>query len=279
MAAIDWLPKRNGCVAVSAVKNVNFDERVQLSGQVDNSYVLLWDFADLIHPMLKLETPHEIFCFRFNPSMPGIVVGGAINGQVLVWDISKSLTAIDQKKRKQSVRHIGKPGLGAGGDEDEPVAALPPVQPLAVSHIDMSHRRLVADLAWLPTSTQVNSKGQLLADEHITDQTHQFITIASDGQCLIWDTRYQEISEGLLPHIAKPRQNYDKKREEHGRPPPAPWTPLFRLQLNRLEDVGELGLCRIVLDLGVAGDGVTCDKPGDGGEGVDMRSQVRQTNE
>lgn len=34
MAAIDWLPKRNGCVAVSAVKNVNFDERVQLSGQV-----------------------------------------------------------------------------------------------------------------------------------------------------------------------------------------------------------------------------------------------------
>lgn len=42
------------------------------------------------------------------------------------------------------------------------------------------------------------------------------------------------------------------------------------------QDVGELGLCRIVLDLGVAGDGVTCDKPGDGGEGVDMRSQVRQ---
>lgn len=42
--------------------------------QVDNSYVLLWDFADLIHPMLKLETPHEIFCFRFNPSMPGVSV-------------------------------------------------------------------------------------------------------------------------------------------------------------------------------------------------------------
>ena len=141
MSAIDWLPKRNGCVGVAAVKNVNFDERVQLSGQartyscsctndclattdaadpapdhmskgstyapaspgrsftlrafklypptehfsneihranhhtilqVDNAYVLLWDFADLIHPMLKLESPHEIFCFRFNPSIPGV---------------------------------------------------------------------------------------------------------------------------------------------------------------------------------------------------------------
>lgn len=52
-------------------------------------------------------------------------------------------------------------------------------------------------------------------------------------RCPRW--KCQEISEGLFPHIAKPRQTYDKKREEHGRPPPAPWTPLFRLQLNRLE--------------------------------------------
>lgn len=41
------------------------------------------------------------------------------------------------------------------------------------------------------------------------------------------------------------------------------------------QDVGELGLCRIVLDLGVAGDGVTTENPADGGEDVDMRSQVR----
>lgn len=33
MSAIDWLPKRNGCVGVAAVKNVDFDDRVQLSGK------------------------------------------------------------------------------------------------------------------------------------------------------------------------------------------------------------------------------------------------------
>lgn len=72
-----------------------------------------------------------------------------------MWDISKALTSIDQKKRKQSVRNIGKPGLGAGGEDEEVVTVLPPIKPQAVSHIDMSHRRLVADLAWLPTTTQV----------------------------------------------------------------------------------------------------------------------------
>lgn len=47
--------------------------------------------------------------------------------------------------------------------------------------------------------------------------------------------------------------------------------------LPAVQDVGELGLCRIVLDLGVAGDGVTTDMPEDGGEEVDMRSQVTDT--
>lgn len=39
--------------------------------------------------------------------------------------------------------------------------------------------------------SQVNSKGQLLGDEHINEKTSQFMTVASDGQCLIWDIRYQ----------------------------------------------------------------------------------------
>lgn len=72
-----------------------------------------------------------------------------------MWDIAKALASIDQKKRKQSVRHIGKPGLGVGDDDEVAATALPPVKPHVVSHIDMSHRRLVADLAWLPTTTQV----------------------------------------------------------------------------------------------------------------------------
>lgn len=95
------------------------------------------------------------FPFFFAPVYDQIVVGGAINGQVVAWDIARALHTIDQRKRKQSVRHIGKPSPGA--DEDEPVASLPPVKPSSISHIDMSHRRLVADLAWLPPTTQVRA--------------------------------------------------------------------------------------------------------------------------
>lgn len=89
-----------------------------------------------------------------------------MNGQVVMWDITESLSSIDQRKRKQSVRHVGRQGAGrekenAGGEEAP--ASMPPVRPLSISHIDMSHRRLVGDLAWLPPSTQVGRWGEALA--------------------------------------------------------------------------------------------------------------------
>lgn len=99
-------------------------------------------------------------------------MGGAINGQVVMWNIAKALTSIDQKKRKQSVRHIGKPGLGFGDDDESTAAALPPVKPCAVSHIDMSHRRLVADLVWLPTTTQVKADCGWMGPQGCLELTH-----------------------------------------------------------------------------------------------------------
>lgn len=93
-----------------------------------------------------------------------IVVGGAINGQVLAWDITKSLSTIDQRKREKCVRHLAKHGgAGGDGDDEESVVSLPPIKPLAMSHIDMSHRRVVADLAWFPPTTQVGEGGRLVA--------------------------------------------------------------------------------------------------------------------
>lgn len=77
MSAIDWLPKRNGCVGVAAVKNVNFDERVQLSGQARTynrrmmTHLRALTVRPLIiepqiHPVHQLYRP-DLFC-RVRPN-------------------------------------------------------------------------------------------------------------------------------------------------------------------------------------------------------------------
>jgi hypothetical protein len=55
-------------------------------GCLSPAYILIWNFRDPIHPEYVLESPHEVFCFQYNPVNPDIVVGGCYNGQLIVWD-------------------------------------------------------------------------------------------------------------------------------------------------------------------------------------------------
>mmetsp|Transcript_8856 Transcript_8856/g.20642 ORF Transcript_8856/g.20642 Transcript_8856/m.20642 type:complete len:899 (+) Transcript_8856:224-2920(+) len=265
ISAIDWHPTRKGMIAVSPTRNLSFDERVEQSGQAHTAHILLWDFIDLIHPQIMLQSPHEMFCFRFNPC-PGqqnLVAAGCLNGQVIIWDIAEAMATLNERESRGGRR--AKEDGGDGGQDEE---QIPPVEALAVSQIDFSHRGMVADMAWLPPNTQVNIKGQLLAEEHLDGKSHQFLTLSGDGSCLVWDLRYADIAEGHLPHIAKPRHAQTDKNQKG--PVEHKWLPLFRMQLKRLEGVGELSLCKLCLGLG--------DETSSA-DGLDRRSQLFASTE
>ena len=163
----------------------------------------------------------------------------------------------------------------------------------AISSIDNSHRRLVADLAWLPSDSQINFKGEILAREHRADgRSYQFMTLSGDGQCLVWDIRFVQIAAGDLPHIMKPRHAHNSGDGKKGKEEVAPWLPLFKMQLKRLEGVGELSLCRMALLANAAktGDFVDYSKVGvaegddeaaggDDNGPIDRRSQLLVSTE
>jgi len=230
LPAVDWHPRKKGIVAVAAVNNLTFDQRVQIAGKVSTSYLLIWNFTDLIHPQLMLESPHDTYCFRFNPTHPNLIAAGCISGQVILWDCSDAMDQLQRKKGKTVASQEG---------EEERDKMLPPVRHLAVSHIDTSHKRPVADLIWLPAGMEVNYRGNV----EKTDATvsYQFMTVAGDGQACIWDTRYKEIAK------KNPRLHKDLKPNKDGTMPEAMWQPQYKLTLTKLEGVGELGLARLNL--------------------------------
>jgi len=193
LTCIDWHPTKKGVIGVSICKTLSFDQRVQVSGQVDIAYVIIWEFAEWIKPQLVLQTPHECFTFKFNPTMPDIVCGGCFSGQAIMWNLTESMKAAEKKK------------LNKGDDEEEDESGAGSVPPASMSHIDASHRRMIADMAWLPPGSQINVRGNMLPPEHLDGKTYQFMTIAGDGQALIWDIRFEDIARGHLPHIAKPK--------------------------------------------------------------------------
>ena len=56
-----------GIVAVSCGGNVHYADRMDLSSTLlkDRSLILIWSFADPIHPVLFLEGPETIQCFKY----------------------------------------------------------------------------------------------------------------------------------------------------------------------------------------------------------------------
>ena len=238
IVAIDWMPKVHGMVAVSPVKSSSFDERVLLSGQTSTAYILLWDFKQLVKPQVLMQSPYEIFTFRFNPKMPSLVAGGTITGQVIMWDINDALVG----NLKRSNR--GQSGAIAQTGDEEDDNATGPVQPKFLSSVDHSHKRCVAELYWLPPTTQFNYRGQLVGPEHLDGNCYQFLTIAGDGLVLVWDIRFEQIAQDELRHVGRAKHIVTEKTSRDGQPK-ALWSPIFRAHLKRLEGVGELSLCKI----------------------------------
>ncbi|TMW59468.1 hypothetical protein Poli38472_004537 [Pythium oligandrum] len=235
LPAIDWHPKKNGVVAVAAAANVNFAKRLDLLDKTDSSYILIWNFVDLIHPQLMLEAPQDVLTLRFNPSQPHIVAAGLYNGQVLVWDFSKAEQLLTKTKAKSG----NSKGGGANAD-DEPAKQIPPVKPLYVSYIDSSHRRPVADLLWLPQGMEVNNRGHVVP---ATDSSvQQFVTIAGDGQVCFWDLRFKDPKyRGLT------RLKVDKGIPKDA-VPEVHFIPIYAISLTKVEAAGELGLKCICLE-------------------------------
>lgn len=56
IVCMDWMPKMQGMVAVSPVRNISFDQRVVISGQTFPAYVLLWDFRQLVKPQVRFKS-------------------------------------------------------------------------------------------------------------------------------------------------------------------------------------------------------------------------------
>lgn len=241
LAAIDWVPKRQDMLAVSAVRNLNYDKRSTLSGQSNLSYILLWDFRQLVRPVILMETHSDVFVFRFNPMNPGFVAGGCMSGQVVLWDIGDRL---EQNRRRGSTSNKLIKELSGMSEESDDLHGAPR-HPVMVSNVDFSHNKAVADLFWFPPNTQINHRGQLVGPEYLDGKCYQFVTVAGDGQLMVWDIRYEDIFNDTLKHIGRTKHvPTEKSSSKDGGGLKPVWAPIFKVHLKRFEGVGEYSLSK-----------------------------------
>eukprot|EP00795_Rhopilema_esculentum_P004097 gene4097-20277_t len=236
---IQWHPTIRGLIAVSCAEQLSFDERIDHCSRIlmNPSFILLWSFADPIHPLLLMEAPDDILSFQFNPSNPNVIAAGCINGQIVVWDISQYSERLlnhrnqAQVQSKQS-RTTLPSFLNLNKQELSPV-----VRYGAVSNIEHSHKMAITDIQWVPDHIEIGRMGIVV--ENRPAQCHQLITAASDGQILFWDTRpnktavasqmsgnANDVPVGSLKHLD------------------LTWKPFLKVQVRQLKGSGDLSAVR-----------------------------------
>ena len=203
LPAIDWMPRVQGMVAVSAVRNISFEQRVAVMGQTYSAYILLWDFKHLVRPQVLMQSEHEVFAFRFNRKDNNLIAGGCISGQVVLWDIAEAMETIASRTRRSAGGSSSSSAAVGEDGEDEESANTPIVQPKFTSSIDYCHKRAVTDIFWLPPTVQINYRGHVVAEDHLDGNSHQFISVSTDGQVMVWDTRFEQIALDEVKHIGR----------------------------------------------------------------------------
>lgn len=75
---------------MSMIEYLKFSERAAITGKSFDSNVLIMNFSDshIITLSHVLETPIEISTIEFHPENPNVIIGGCLNGQTIIWDIS-----------------------------------------------------------------------------------------------------------------------------------------------------------------------------------------------
>jgi len=103
VTSIDWHPQYSGVFVaaytfqtVSTVRRENEPQVDEVNRAVyEENPVLLWSFDDLLSAKLELTAPREVTTVKFCPYDGNLIVGGTINGQIIIWDITDRLKKVE----------------------------------------------------------------------------------------------------------------------------------------------------------------------------------------
>lgn len=202
VTSMDWHPEFSGVCVVSygfnlKTKVIKDEDEIDAIKRtvIERNPVLIWSFDDPLYAKLELDTIREISCITFCPYDPNIVVGGTINGQIIIWDITNRLQKVeaeeslspDQLKNRAEIREFMNWSRHDGSNKI--------VMPAAISNIDKSHESTVTSIKWMATNYQCTSKGVLKEDREHQTQYRQFVTTSMDGNICFWSLDWKPAPE------------------------------------------------------------------------------------
>ncbi|AWP10639.1 putative WD repeat-containing protein 63 [Scophthalmus maximus] len=262
ISSINWHPTIDGVIAVALTVEKEQNSEELTTSDIRPSFIVFFCFSDPSHPQLLLESPGDILAFKICPSDPNIIVGGCMNGQVVLWDISAHVTYLQRPPpsgKKDSLEL-----------DDNAENVIPTVRPCAMSTLENSHKGRITDVKWLPATFEVTRTGEPV--ENKQKMSVQVVTCSPDRTIMFWDVRVPK----TVSQSASDSSTVDQTEmtpytvldtfKHLGRT----WRPLLRISLLKISTKGEYTPLKFNFEP------YTCDGNTDEADEKDDRSEILQ---
>lgn len=205
VANIEWHPKYPGLfVATYTWQTLStlvpakvVDPKVDAINTIilQPNYVFMWSFKQALDYLLSFESPREVATISFHPLDPNILIGGLVNGQVIIWDLTDLLESgrgaadnsspyrDDMRKFLKWTQHSFRKDV---------------VKRSAISCLEFSQTDRITRIQWLSGNVYLTSEGDIkeVLSEGKEDQQHHryFATSSMDGTVAFWN-----LTDGSIP--------------------------------------------------------------------------------
>ncbi|XP_028300642.1 dynein axonemal intermediate chain 3 isoform X2 [Gouania willdenowi] len=231
-----WHPSIYGVIAVALrEKNAEQLDELPIFG-TRSGYIVFYSFSDPSNAQLLLESPVDVCVFDFCPSDPNIIVGGCLNGQVILWDISAHVTHLLGMPSNSKTSTTSKCDHNDNKENKTPV-----VRYCAMSALESSHKAPITDIQWLPPTFEVTRSGLPVENKH--HLSVQIVSCSPDCTVLFWDVRLPK-----LLNQAEPDRKQHMEQKPLINPHAVPetfkhldrtWKPLFKVSLPKIDTKGD----------------------------------------
>lgn len=154
---------------------------------LENKPVLMWSFNDNLNYKLEFESTLEVVSLSFCPYDPNVLVGGATNGQIILWDLQNRADNLDIEEMLSSAqityRVLMNEFLKWTIEINEEIL----VPPATVSGLEYSQRATITSIQWLASNTFVNTFGKVSTVPLGSARYRFFMTTSLDGTIAFWN--------------------------------------------------------------------------------------------
>lgn len=167
--------------------------------------VMIWSHIDSLIPKLYLEVPREVKVLSFCPFNENILVGGCVNGQIVVWDLTNKLENVEKLEVLSETRERYRIAMNAHMDWMKNVSDKAVVQSTVLSNLMTSHYGPVTAIKWWSPNFVVSNTGMPLKMEN-DNKSLMFFTGSEDGNILIWNLSVVNITSFDTKKIKKSKR-------------------------------------------------------------------------